>query len=167
MRQVDNLMANISGDNEVHLLLKISEGMNFLLHHQKCIKLANSSEQGWRVVQEYERKIPPVKRKSTRRKFRQTAKFVRSVVYDSRHFTPYITTKKSSNAEIGNQVYALSVGNQDIGGESVVWRCRRIRMAMHRFKFGTVHRGSGAENRRFRHFFYRFHMEDGRINSKK
>ena len=33
---------------------KLVEGMNAILHRQKMIKLADSSELGWRVVQEYE-----------------------------------------------------------------------------------------------------------------
>ena len=33
---------------------KISEGIDILLHRQKLIKLADSSENGWKVVQEYE-----------------------------------------------------------------------------------------------------------------
>jgi len=33
---------------------KLAEGMNILSHRQKLIKLADSSDSGWRVVQEYE-----------------------------------------------------------------------------------------------------------------
>ena len=33
---------------------KIAEGITILNHRQKCIKLADSSEHGWKVVQEYE-----------------------------------------------------------------------------------------------------------------
>lgn len=33
---------------------KITEGIDVLNHRQKLIKLADSSELGWRVVQEYE-----------------------------------------------------------------------------------------------------------------
>jgi hypothetical protein len=33
---------------------KLVEGMNILNYRQKCIKLADSSEHGWKVVQEYE-----------------------------------------------------------------------------------------------------------------
>ena len=33
---------------------KISEGIDILSHHQKLVKLADSSEHGWKIVQEYE-----------------------------------------------------------------------------------------------------------------
>ncbi|XP_060561342.1 uncharacterized protein LOC132721105 [Ruditapes philippinarum] len=58
MRQADGYLATIteedSNSSASSAREKISEGMDILSHRQKCLKLADSSEHGWRVVQEYE-----------------------------------------------------------------------------------------------------------------
>ncbi|XP_053400643.1 uncharacterized protein LOC128557357 [Mercenaria mercenaria] len=43
--------SNEAADNAIS---KITEGIDILQHRQKCIKLADSSEHGWKVVHEYE-----------------------------------------------------------------------------------------------------------------
>ena len=58
MREADGHIQDVSRDTSVEAALmahkKVSEGIKLLSHRQKLVKLADSSEQGWRVVQEYE-----------------------------------------------------------------------------------------------------------------
>ncbi|VDI69125.1 Hypothetical predicted protein, partial [Mytilus galloprovincialis] len=42
-----------SDDKSVHAKQRISEGIELLPYRQKLVKMADSSEHGWRVVQEY------------------------------------------------------------------------------------------------------------------
>ena len=44
----------ISDEKIVTCRTKISEGMTLIKHRQKLIKLADSTDSGWRLVQEYE-----------------------------------------------------------------------------------------------------------------
>ena len=58
LRQADGFVreasSTVQSEAAEQAINKISEGMDILSHRQKCIKLADSSEHGWRVVQEYE-----------------------------------------------------------------------------------------------------------------
>ena len=58
LRQADGFVreasSTVQSEEAEQAINKISEGMDILSHRQKCIKLADSSEHGWRVVQEYE-----------------------------------------------------------------------------------------------------------------
>ena len=58
MREADGHIQDVSRDTSGEAALmahkKVSEGIELLSHRQKLVKLADSSEQGWKVVQEYE-----------------------------------------------------------------------------------------------------------------
>ena len=58
MKEADGYLRETSRDStgEASLMAhrKISEGIDILSHRQKLVKLADSSEHGWKVVQEYE-----------------------------------------------------------------------------------------------------------------
>ena len=56
VREADNLLdpRSCSPDNISAAKEKLAEGMTLLTHRQKLIKIADSSELGWRVVQDYE-----------------------------------------------------------------------------------------------------------------
>ena len=90
---------------------KISEGMDIINHREKLIRLADSSDSGWRVVQEYE--AHPLADDSDDKKkiYRSQMKADRKLKLErhsrGRRFTPYPTgtsaTATTSQQHQGNQ----------------------------------------------------------------
>ena len=58
MQEADGHIQDVSrytsGEAALMAHKKVTEGIEILSHRQKIVKLADTSEQGWKVVQEYE-----------------------------------------------------------------------------------------------------------------
>lgn len=58
LRDADGYLKDAARTNDIAAVVsaqgKIAEGIDIVTHRQKLVKLADSSESGWRVVQEYE-----------------------------------------------------------------------------------------------------------------
>ncbi|MEW8548152.1 MAG: reverse transcriptase domain-containing protein [Candidatus Thiodiazotropha sp.] len=85
---------------------RISEGIDILIHRQKLVKLADSSELGWRVVQEYESHPLASDEEDEKRMYRATARATRKFKQDRGRFSrrsrpynvPQATTSTATSA---------------------------------------------------------------------
>ena len=147
LRQADGFIQEFTAGSSADPLdgarNKIAEGISILTHRQKCTKLADSSEHGWRMVQEYVSNPLADDEKRIQRAHIQADRKVRQERRTrSRRFQPY-----PSASEISRQTPEISQGTVVPGrkpvtcfscGKSGHWRAE-CRMAT---EAGHVEKGS-------------------------
>ena len=104
----DSLSQNTS-ESMVSAKARVSEGIDILNHRQKLIKLANSSELGLKVVQEYESHPLADDSDDEKRMYRATARATRKMKQDRVRFQrrprPYSIQPSIVNSTPANQSF--------------------------------------------------------------
>ena len=102
----NSLTGTIRSDNIESCRRKISEGIDIIKHRQKLIKLADTSEAGWRVVQEYETNPLAEDSEDEKRIFKAQNRAERKVKADkakrkekSSRFHPYASGRKDEDTQ--------------------------------------------------------------------
>ena len=91
------------GESALMAHRKISEGIDILLHRQKLVKLADSSEHGWKVVQEYEANPLADDSEDEKKIYRAKMKAERKVKQDRRFRGRRIATVTSDSTTLPPQ----------------------------------------------------------------
>ena len=123
----DSLSQN-TAESTVLAKARVSEGIDILKHRQKLIKLADSSELGWKVVQEYESHPLADDSDDEKRMYRATARATRKMKQDRARFQrrprPYSIQSSIVNSTPANQ----SITTQPMSKRSMlfVWSIRSL-----------------------------------------
>ena len=129
LREADSHLTDALSQNTAESVVltktRVSKGIDILNHKQKLIKLADSSELGWKVVQEYESHPLADDSDDEKRMYRATARATRKMKQDGARFQrrprPYSIQPSIVNSTPANQ----SITTQPTRKQGLCFSCGR------------------------------------------